>query len=206
MNMPCLPLNEEDFARQYSRLVARLIRPFFLQGAEQDDLYQEGMMGLLSAIRGFDPSRSDNFEAFATLCVKRRLYDALRRDVAANGRHKQLLNQLLSTVEYSADDISNDPETEVLANESAKELQTALSGLLSAFEASVLEHYLKGFTVSEIAGLLHRPAKSVDNAISRIRRKLRQYLATAGASCSQNKSTPEKGTRRGTITCTKTKP
>ena len=206
MNMPYLPANEEDFAQQYSRLVARLIRPFFLQGAEQDDLYQEGMIGLLSAIRGYDPSRSDNFVAFAALCVKRRLFDALRRDVSANGRQKQLLSQLLFTADCSAEDISRDPETEVLANESAKEIQTALSGLLSAFEASVLGHYLEGFTVSEIAGLLDRPVKSVDNAISRIRRKLRQYLATAGDSCSQNKSTPEKGTRRGTITCTKTKP
>lgn len=167
---------EDAFAREYSRLVTRLVRPFFLRGGDYDDLYQEGMIGLLKAIRQYDPDRSDNFEAFATLCIRSRLYDAVRSDVAISEKEKQTIDKLQIMAESSAIDILNDPEALCLANESAKEIKTALYGLLSAFEASVLDPYLEGFTVNEIAGDMGRSAKSVDNAVRRIRRKLAQYL------------------------------
>ena len=163
---------EDTFAREYSRLVSRCVRPLFLQGADYDDLYQEGMIGLLIAIRNYDKCKSDNFEAFATLCIKRRLYDAVRR--CANASEKQQL--ALNKLQWS-DSASGNPESEVLANESAKEIQMALSGLLSAFESSVLGPYLEGFTASEIAAQLEKPVKSVENAVARIRRKLWQYLS-----------------------------
>ncbi len=167
---------EEAFAREYSRLVSRLILPYFLKGGEYDDLYQEGMIGLLKAIRSYDSSRSDNFEAFATLCIKRRLYDALRSDVKLS-RGSVVTKSGLDTIDFSnTDDILSDPEAMCLSNESAKEIQTDLNGLLSSFEASVLGPYLEGFTVKEISQAMSRPQKSVDNAIVRIKRKLRKYL------------------------------
>ena len=70
---------EEAFAAEYSRLVSRLVRPYFLQGGDQDDLYQEGMIGLLKAIRSYDPEKNDHFEAYAALCIRRQFYDAIRR-------------------------------------------------------------------------------------------------------------------------------
>ena len=168
---------EEQFAREYSRLVSKLIRPFFLRGGDYDDLYQEGMIGLLKAIRKYNVTRSDNFEAFATLCIKSRLYDTVRSDVLLSEKERQTTEKLKAIAELSASDISNNPEALCLANESAKEIQTELYGLLSAFEASVLEPYMEGFTVNEIAAMLKRPAKSVDNAIGRVRRKLARYLS-----------------------------
>lgn len=137
----------------------------YLRGAEYDDLYQEGMIALLKALREFDPERSDNFEAFASVCISNRLYDYFRRKSAAGGPIEDNIKT------------SPDPETEVLANESAKEIYTSLYRLLSAFEASVLGPYLEGFTVEEIAVSLGRTPKSVDNAVRRIRAKLRKYLS-----------------------------
>ena len=161
---------EEIFATQYSRLVTRLVRRYFLSGGDYDDLYQEGMIGLLNAIRKYDPARSDNFEAYASLCIKSRLVDAMRRDISENDKIYQ------SSDEFFGIDVCSDPEEKVLAEESAQEIISEISGLLSAFEASVLDLYLEGYTVKEISVILNKTIKSVDNAIVRLRSKLRQYL------------------------------
>ena len=163
---------EETFAEEYSRLVSRLVRPFYLRGGDQDDLYQEGMIGLLKAIRAYDPAKNDRFEAFAALCIRRQLYDAIRRSADFSRREEDALQRLCVTVGEMPD-----PETQCLANETEKEIKAALQGLLSAFEASVLDLYLEGFTVREIASQLQREAKSVDNAVLRVRKKLAQYLS-----------------------------
>lgn len=167
---------EEAFAAEYSRLVTRLVRTYFLNGGDRDDLYQEGMIGLLYAIRRYDPARSDNFEAFAHLCIKNRLNDVVRSDISLN-RKEAIAAEKLRAAAISLDrDKLSDPETLCMAYETAKEIQAGLGGLLSAFEASVLEPYLEGFTIGEIASKLEREAKSVDNAVMRIRRKLAKYL------------------------------
>ncbi len=169
--------SEEAFAREYSRLVSRMVRPFFLKGGDYDDLYQEGMIGLLKAIRKYDPSRSDNFEAFAVLCIKTRIYDMVRASALMSEKERIALKHLEMMAEKSVEDILNNPETQCLANESEKEIKAVLNGLLSPFEASVLDPYLEGYTVNEIAACMSREAKSVDNAIGRIRRKLACYLS-----------------------------
>lgn len=163
---------EAVFAAEYSRLVSRLVRQFYLRGGDRDDLYQEGMIGLLKAIRSYDPARNDSFEAYASLCIRRQLYDAIRRTAKLSMREEDALQQLGCST-----DASPDPETQCLANETEKEIKAAMQGLLSAFEASVLDPYLEGFSVCEIASRLGRDRKSVDNAILRIRRKLANYLS-----------------------------
>lgn len=169
--------SEEDSAREYSRLVSRLVRPFFLRGGDQDDLYQEGMIGLLKAIRSYDPGKNDSFEAYATLCIRSRLYDAVRTDASGFRREEDARAKLQQLTPLPGESHYPDPEAECLANESAKEIQAALHGLLSPFEASVLDPYLEGYTVNEIAVRLARPQKSVDNAVRRIRQKLALYLS-----------------------------
>ena len=165
------PLTEDACAAEYSRLVSRLVRPYFLQGGDRDDLYQEGMIGLLKAIRAYDPQRSDSFEAFASLCVRRGLYDAVRRSARLALREEDALARIPLPGASAPD-----PETQCLANETEKEIKAALHGLLSAFEASVLDPYLEGYTVREIARMRGCKEKSVENAVLRIRRKLAQYL------------------------------
>ena len=106
------------------------------------------------------------------MCIRTRLIDALRRDVPANEK----LYQTTESIKDLTESASVDPESKVLGDESAKEIKTALHGLLSAFEISVLDYYLEGYTVKETAEKLNRPSKSVDNAVIRIRNKLRTYL------------------------------
>ena len=164
--------NEQLSAEQYSRLVAKYVRRYFLVGGDVDDLYQEGMIALLSAIRGYDPDRSDNFEAYASICIKNRLIDVVRRETLENDRAAEVFNVLQDN--FSID--VSDPEAKVIGDESAVELKQVILDLLSAFEASVLDLYLEGYTVKEISDILGKNIKSVDNAIVRIRNKLKQYL------------------------------
>lgn len=169
-----IPRDEELRAAEYSRLVSRIVRQFFLQGGDQDDLYQEGMIGLLKAIRSYDPARSDNFEAYASLCIRRQIYDTIRRDARLLLREEDALRQIAPDPALAG---THDPETQCLANETETEIKAALHGFLSAFEASVLDPYLAGYSVSEISRSLGRSPKSVENAILRIRRKLARYLS-----------------------------
>ena len=167
-----IPIDEEVFAQKYARLVMLIARRYYLEGGEYEDLVQEGMIGLLSAIRSFDSNKSSDFEAFAALCIKRKIYDAIRKNAPKSGME---ITALQSEQEAKQLDLHN-PETQFLANESAKEMELALSTVLSRFESSVAKLYLSGLNSGEIAKALSRPKKSVDNAIIRIRKKAEQLL------------------------------
>lgn len=169
---------EGQLAERYTRLVKICARPFFLVGGDSEDLIQEGMLGLLSAIREFRPNNSASFKTYAEICVKRRIYSAIR--TASRKKHEPLnemvsLDEVLSDESASAsqaDAFRRIPEEQVLAQESADETIQAYSRCLSKFEAQILELYLSGLSYSEIAQGCGKTEKSVDNAIQRIRRKL----------------------------------
>lgn len=169
---------EEQFALRYTRLVKVCARPFFLVGGDGEDLIQEGMLGLLSAIREYDPSMNASFKTYAEICVKRRIYSAIR--TASRKKHEPLnemvsldevLSEESSTVSQS-DAFRRIPEEQVLAQEIADEIIQTYSRCLSKFEAKILELYLGGLSYSEIAWECGKSEKSVDNAVQRIRRKL----------------------------------
>lgn len=171
---------EEQFALRYTRLVKICARPFFLVGGDGEDLIQEGMLGLLSAIREYDSSMNTSFKTYAEICVKRRIYSAIR--TASRKKHEPLnemvsLDEVLSE-EGAAASQSNAfrriPEEQVLAQESADEIIQTYSRCLSKFEARILELYLSGLSYSEMAQECGKSQKSVDNAVQRIRRKLAQ--------------------------------
>lgn len=170
-------LSEDEMASEYIRLVRSCARPYFLAGGDGEDLVQEGMIGLLKAIREFDSTKSDNFEAFAYLCVRRRIYDAVRKSRRNDGKLEIELFDSPDAACLAGVSESGNPEAELLSKESALEIKMALSGLLSAFETSVLRLYFQGFTSSQIAQKLSKDSKSVDNAIGRIRRKLSRHLS-----------------------------
>lgn len=169
------PEQEEERLRANTQLVRVCVRPYFLRGGDYDDLFQEGMLGLLSALRTYDESRGSSFQAYAALCIRRRVIDAVRRDSALTARDVYMGDPQGDPL--GAEDALSDPEVSILANETAKEIQASLSGMLSPFEVSVLDRFLDGYTSSEIADQLQRSRKSVDNAIRRIRRKLALYLS-----------------------------
>ena len=174
---------EEALAGRYMQLVRICARPLFLAGGDSEDLSQEGMFGLLSAIREFDPDLGVSFHSFAEHCIRMRLYSAVRS--AARLKHLPLNDSM--PLEQLSDDSSSQlsaapelfrrsPEDLVLARESKEELKNLYSRCLSKMEKQVLDLYLTGLSYRDIARRLQRDEKSVDNAVQRIRRKLANTL------------------------------
>lgn len=170
---------EEALVERYMRLVRSCARPLFLAGGDSEDLIQEGMFGVLSAIRQFDPKGGASFRTFAEHCVRMRLLSAVK----SASRLKHLpLNDGLSLEQLSEDSnahisamseiLRQNPEDLILARERTEELYAELSKCLSKLEKQVLDLYLDGLSYREIAQYLKRDEKAIDNAVQRIRRKL----------------------------------
>lgn len=160
---------------RHSRLVRVCARPLFLAGGDNEDLVQEGMIGLLDAIRSYDPELGASFEAFAALCIRRRMISAVR---AATALKHAPLNE---SVPYDARlPAASDPEAELIGREGLRELTDALQASLSPTERTVLSLYLEGCSYREISQRVGKPPKSVDNAVQRIRRKAAQILGENG--------------------------
>ena len=186
---------EEQLALRYTRLVKVCSRPYFLVGGDGEDLIQEGMLGLLSAIREYDPSLNASFKTYAEICVKRRIYSAIK--TASRKKHEPLNDMVsfddvlsdenLSTAASYGEAYRRSPEEQVLARESAEEIIQTYSRCLSKFESEILKLYLGGSSYSEIAEACGKTEKSVDNAVQRIRRKLARSLSPGdnSESCSQ---------------------
>jgi len=174
------PEAEEALVSGYIRLVRACARPYFLAGGDSEDLIQEGMLGLLSAIRTFDPLKGAKFSTYAEFCVRRRIYSAIR---SASGIKHTPLNSYISLESQQLDESSTqsayflrDPEDFVIARERAGEVETLLYGALSRFESGVLELYLEGTSYKDMSIRLNKTVKSIDNAVQRIRKKLSNVL------------------------------
>lgn len=175
---------EECLATRYARLVRICSRPLFLAGGDSEDLIQEGMFGLLAAIRQYDPLQNASFKTYAELCIRRRLLSAVKS--ASRLKHIPLndgvsLDSLLSDesqIPLSAytELFRRTPEEQVLARENKEELYSSFNRCLSKFEAVVLKHYLDGLSYGEIAVITGKDIKAIDNAVQRIRRKLARNL------------------------------
>lgn len=168
---------EEALAERYARLVRACARPFFLHGGDSEDLIQEGMLGLLSAIREFNAEKGASFKTYAEICIRNRIQSAIRS--AARKKHAPLndgvsLDDILSDESQSLGSqyFQRSPEEQVLARETEKEFISAYSQRLSKLEAQVLDLYLDGLSYQEMASALGKDIKAVDNAVQRIRKKL----------------------------------
>ncbi|MGV8082137.1 MAG: sigma-70 family RNA polymerase sigma factor [Coriobacteriia bacterium] len=180
----------DAIVRRYRNLIHSRARSYFLIGAERDDLVQEGMIGLLKAIREFDESRLTTFSSFADVCVSRHILSAVKG--AARRKHSPLngyvslwpsrdegspgtsVADALSSVETA------DPAEIVLAAAQAGSLEERLRGTLSRFEAKTVSLYVAGHSYCEIADMLGRPPKAVDNALQRAKRKIAAQLEPRG--------------------------
>lgn len=168
----------EILVKRYERLVKKCARPCFLMGADAEDLLQEGMLGLVLAALDYDAANGTPFSAYARLCITHRIYSAVR--AAAAHKHDPL-NQSVSFDRPLLEELPQphlqtagavgDPESLVIGNEEREEMIRRLYALLSKFEAKVLSLYLNGYSYAEMAEILHKPIKSVDNALQRIKRK-----------------------------------
>ena len=169
---------EEALVKRYNRLVRQITRPYFLTGGDSDDLIQEGMLGLMKAVREFDCSKEASFRTFAEVCIRNRVYSVLR--AAARGKHSPLNHSIsietpfFESNSYTAIDgheAQENPEDLMIRRENRSHDLLRINQKLSPLEGKVLSLYLDGLTFSEIAQVLGKPSKSVENAVQRIRRK-----------------------------------
>lgn len=179
-------LELEELIESYSSIIRSICRKYYLVGGSEDDLFQEGMIGLFEAyknFRGQDGYHSDKFKNFAVLCIKRQIYDAIKH---ANKKNNQPLNNYVPIfktnsehIEYERNDIllmedEHSPEDVFLDKEDYYEKIAICKSRLSEFENQVLELYLAGEKQSQIAQSLKKDVKSIDNTIQRIKNKLKQ--------------------------------
>ena len=166
---------------KYKPLVRKKTNAMYLIGGETEALIQEGMIGLFKAVRDFREEKESSFYHFAELCINRQLYSALE----ASNRKKHLpLNSYVSLSGSENEDgvpmeellpfISENPEQRIIEQEIWDDFQKKLSGNLSKMEKQVLMQYLDGYNYIQIAKQMQKPPKSIDNALQRIRQKIRK--------------------------------
>lgn len=173
---------------KYKYLVIRAAKAIYLIGGENDDLIQEGMIGLFKAIRDFDTNQEASFYSFAELCISRQMYTAIK----LSQRQKHMpLNSYVSLydikksdydqkqsplIEQLEIDTNSNPEELFLDKERMQMLVEELNERLSDMERRVLHLHLQGEDYRSIAELLDKSPKSIDNALQRIRQKMRTIL------------------------------
>lgn len=178
----------EYLMNKYKDLVRRKAKSMHILGADSDDLIQEGMIGLFKALRDYDSGRDASFLTFADLCVSRQMYTA----VQASRRQKHIpLNTYISLYgsvgkdgEGEQEELVNvlaahpgqSPEEVVIDRENVVWLEKAIEEELSGFEKQVLDLYMTGMGYQQIAKVLGRDDKSTDNALQRIKAKLKKRL------------------------------
>lgn len=165
---------------KYKPLVRKKTNAMYLIGGETEDLIQEGMIGLFKAIRDYKPDKDASFYHFAELCINRQLYSALE---ASNRKKHQPLNSYISLSEQEHPDAvaaellvdkESGPEQTVIEQEVWEEYKKHLAQNLSRMENQVLQYYLDGNHYIQIAEMMGKSPKSIDNALQRIRQKIRQ--------------------------------
>ena len=173
---------------KYKNLVRSKAKSMFILGGDGEDLIQEGMIGLFKAVRDYDSGRDASFFTFADLCISRQMYTA----VQASKRQKHIpLNTYISLygsaseqeeseerrlVEELSDRLGRSPEDLFLDKERMNYLESKIENELSPFEKQVLDLYITGMSYSQIAKVLGRDEKSTDNALQRLKGKIKKML------------------------------
>ena len=176
---------------KYKNLVRNKAKSMYILGADREDLIQEGMIGLFKAIRDYDTGRDASFFTFADLCVSRQMYTAVQAagrqkhtplntyiSLYANasengglegGEERELIDSMLSQSEQNPEDL-------LIDRENVERLEKIIEKELSPFENQVLDLYLTGMKYNQIAKVLGRDDKSTDNALQRIKTKLKRVI------------------------------
>ena len=169
----------EILMNRYKQMVRSTARELYLVGGDREDLLQEGMLGLFKAIRQYDPDREASFSTFAGMLVSRQMYTAIE---ASRRKKHQALNSSISLNELEEDQgdgalgTVESPETIYLEEENARTLQKQIEDSLSPLETKVFRLYLEGQDYGQIVSALGKKPKSIDNALQRIRAKVRSVL------------------------------
>ncbi|MGL4307333.1 sigma-70 family RNA polymerase sigma factor [Cetobacterium sp. SF1] len=171
-----------EIFEKYKKFILLRNKSYFLNGADREDLLQEGMIGLLKAIRAYDEDKNTSFNTFASLCIKRQIITAIKN---YNSGKNKILN--LATNGFYEGEESNisyekkslnfyTPEEIFLGKEKLTALNNYLQNNLSKMEQSIFQEMLLGINYIEIAKKTGREVKSIDNTIQRIKKKLKGFI------------------------------
>ena len=179
---------------KYKNTVRQKAKALFIIGGDRDDLIQEGMIGLYKAIRDYDCTKDASFSYFADLCISRQIYDAIK---ASNRKKNIPLNtyislnspvhnnfseneDVLSIIDIIYQDNNTNPEELIIDKERTSMLEYELERRLSNLEKEVVKLFVVGMKYTEIAAVLNKEPKSIDNALQRIRAKLNTLIKELG--------------------------
>ncbi len=181
----------EFLLNKYKNFVRSKARSYFLIGADHEDIVQEGMIGLFKAIRDYQPDRLSSFRAFSELCITRQIITAIK--TATRQKHVPLnsyvsLNKPIydeesdrTLMDVIVEGHAQNPEELIIGREDIVSIRDRVDEVLSSLEQEVLTAYLDGKSYQEIAEMLGRHVKSIDNALQRVKRKLEKYLEESKA-------------------------
>lgn len=178
---------QEVLINRYRGLIEKKCNTYFLIGAGREDLMQEGYIGLYKAIKDYDSSKTSAFFSFAELCITRQIISAIKASMRF--KHQPLNSYIsFSQTNNNEDGDSNEvldriivdtgvnPEEVVIGQEEMHQMQIDIEKALSDFEKTVLSLYLTGKNYLEIAEILGKESKSVDNALQRIKKKVEKII------------------------------
>lgn len=173
---------------KFKPLACKIARRYFLAGQDEEDLYQEAMIGLFKAEQSFNENAGQDFKSFATLCINRQIQTAVKN---SNRKKNKILNESISLNNQGGIDVyeSDDeeqlyfiipsssplPDDELIYREKVDEIKNAINQKLSTYERKVLSLYLKGLSYKKMGQILEKETKSIENCLSRIKSKL-SYL------------------------------
>lgn len=171
--------------KNYENFIFLKSRDYFLLGADKEDILQEGMIGLIKAIKAYNSEKETSFNTFAILCIKRQIITAIK---ASNAQKNMVLNSALGNsletedgkeVNYSkgiSSGITYNPEELYLGKEQIVEFREYLERSFSQIEKEVFFYMVNGYNYREIAGRLGKSLKTIDNAMQRIKRKSEEWI------------------------------
>ena len=176
----------DQLINKYKNFVRAKAKTYFLVGADKEDIVQEGMIGLFKAIRDFKDDKLVSFKSFAEICVTRQIITAIK--TATRQKHMPLnsyisLNKpvfeddgertLMETINH---DTVSDPELLFISKEELNRIEGKINEILSPLELEVLHFYLQGKSYQQIALILNKEVKSIDNALQRVKKKIEKFL------------------------------
>lgn len=178
----------DTLIRRYKAVVRSKAKLYFVAGSEADDVVQEGMIGLLKAVRSYEEGKNASFKTYADLCISRQIYTAMKH--ASTLKNSPLNNSV--SIDNTIDDENgegtfaelfsasseDEPESALIFKEKMKKLEDEKGEFFSDFESRVLMGFLQGRNCAEIGEDMDKSPKSIDNALQRIRKKLENHLTS----------------------------
>lgn len=174
---------------RYKRFVNSKVRTYFLIGADDDDIIQEGMIGLYKAVKDYNSDKAASFKSFAGICITRQIITAIK--TATRQKHIPLnsyvslskkiydIKEDRTLLDVISETRQSDPEAIVIDRENLDGIEYKINKALSKLELQVLAYYLEKRSYQEISKLINRDVKSVDNALQRIKKKVESLLKDA---------------------------